>query len=465
MHYKKIISFVLYFCFSFSQNLLAEEPTLTVKPLAHNKMEVTLPPQEDPESWTYTKHLFNSINSRDLMGMDPESLESFLLEPRNFYKSRMKSLFKKITVKNRKMVFSDVKTRKIYFLKNHESHYLIYINKVPNPRDPLDYRVIQVEKVLKLTPQNMPVYFAVLTDEPYIQAYKAEEFPDSYGAPSISKIKNSIRSFQSASRCGGFFVSNEGHFLTAFHCLANILKSLDLAEIKYTGSFPGIRKSGGIRNQNKEFRNVELIDYSHPKRSYKVYSSRLAGVNNSKVAKLIGLGGGWDPNHTSLSQREVYNGDWALLKYDVQSDDCISTNDIVTEGERAFAFGYPRRSLITGNNLQGKPLFVSVGEVVSNFQSQYPFIMLKGNEFAFSVYDRAVTSARFRMVGFAAKGMSGGPVLNNNFEAIGLTTLILPLAYNIVSEAMMPLRISEIKSQLAQQLGSSALNEVFDCQP
>ncbi len=465
-----LFQFLFFISYIFCHNAGASVDFISVDVSSPTSIKVSLntPVSSGGELWQFNTHLFENYSPLDYDNIDFQDLENYLLQPQIFYRSKSDFRFYKVRTFERQFEVLDIKSgKKIILLKNHSLFYLILTEKVLSAQGLLELQKMKAPRVIELTEKNMPRYFKKLENQPFFKAYNIERFPEKkFPMQNINTIKSSVRKFDRLS-CSGFFVSNEGHFLTALHCISAMLENLDFVQSLTTGAGNELRRIGGLLAPSANYLGATLEDFSKPLTPDLVYSASLAGLTSLPTPKILAIGAGWFPgqpreNSIPAVKKAFSGGDWALLKYDTQTT-CLKTSGQSPVGEQTFGLGYPAKDLNNGMPNVNRKLFVSVGEVVPSFQSQYPYILTKGGAASFAYYDQIMTEEKLSVLGLSNIGMSGGPILNSESDVIGMTSTALPLYLSPSSEGSMPIKISHIKHEIKELLGDQKTQEVFKC--
>ncbi len=280
-------------------------------------------------------------------------------------------------------------------------------------------------------------------------------------------IRASYRLEDDTSTCSGSFVSRDGYFLTANHCVSACLEDAHALVQEAHGerwvSFEVKPKAAKGRVCGKHFIQV--------------------GGQRLEKPQLVATGPGYamfdDFKALDMSREEVLkyqaiNRDFAILKFKLPRGmqvDCVpvATRPVAT-GDRVWLVGFPGPAERPGGwSSDGNSQRVSYGKVVKD---------VRGNEFyAERKVPPGLLDTLARIYGqpelFASSldtfpGNSGSTVLNAQGQAVGVYTSLAtpdeePFAKKYYANASIALRMGDILAGARDTLGTAKLTEVFNC--
>lgn len=287
---------------------------------------------------------------------------------------------------------------------------------------------------------------------------------------------------QSAGSCSGVFISDEGHFLTAFHCLqgltnsrGNFLESLGYHGIEsksWTDFVAGGRRTPG---------DIRISKVSLGKTGLRTFEQQ-TGIG------IVLLGAGFPrfgvPNETeldeeTLSNYQSLNEDFAILKMPAASAaryGCtVLAKEEPVDGTWLAAHGYSRVNLPPDTPYWETPAKMSQGRSVELAEADFVPVcqdlgaIVELNENPHRLYESWKqtwdSKTSFSMTGEGLPGMSGGPVLNANDELVGISSAAGNFVYLSDSTPFIgATRATFVREQAQAILGADAAKRVFNCE-
>ena len=278
------------------------------------------------------------------------------------------------------------------------------------------------------------------------------------------------------SNCSGQFISRDGYFLTALHCM-------DLNPEVWNALGANRQKDGDIswmtiRNQSPEnvsmhFRaevpGIGLVD--RPARVVVLGKGFTAGFPEYITEK------GWDLSPASIQLVREYSEDFMILKVDLDGKHapCMPVSDRAPKArDRVWAIGYPEAAKrLNGKNSDGESQYVTFGSVFSSYRSNFQLKSLGLSEAAFAELDQMLISpGRFLHNADAWVAMSGGMVINDSGEMVGtiagspVATMFrdFPQGDSVFNDvATDSVTSTSVRKIVFEKLGAQKVSEIFSC--
>jgi len=222
--------------------------------------------------------------------------------------------------------------------------------------------------------------------------------------------------------CAGVWISNQGHLLTALHCL-------DVDDFIY---------ERGDFHQNNQMQWISLFKEARSPESLYLDNVDIHWKGEVYASpQVILLGAGrlverptWYPwpyndlsSETVATMAEYSSQDYAILKVDLKTP-CLHNGSSHQTGQRVFSFGYPSR--MRDHSPREDELFMAQGELLSGHEQSS---FLQGLSAPLSGGQLKQLDQMFLPEGVllttldSSCGMSGGPVINDQGQLVGINQL------------------------------------------
>jgi hypothetical protein len=144
-----------------------------------------------------------------------------------------------------------------------------------------------------------------------------------------------------------------------------------------------------------------------------------------------------------------FNEDYIILKFPVtESVKCLKLAEDIVDGEPLWSFGYMK-------DLSSNKSFFSVSTGPAALKPSN--LYAKGNLSGIPIEEYLFDWSKMAVGGFPiGSGMSGGPIVNQNGEVVGINSI----SYSGFS--IFPL-MTYIKSNVAKALGNEKMQSIFNC--
>lgn len=324
------------------------------------------------------------------------------------------------------------------------------------------------------------IIFSIL--HPAIFSYAAtsseSEFVSPRSVPEMDQPKNYDKALSAAvmigNECSGVYISNSGHILTAFHCVANMIES------------------GIERNMIPEFRTPIVSRNDKPLKSYARWAigenGKHAPIDQDLFGNVIAIGSGYyhSLNHYTAVKKNAslfedwmkkdYGppGDFAILKVEKTGTPCVKiSNKNANVGEKVFSLGFPGDRIPDSPN--GELWAFSKGQITRGIEDNFGFASLISKvpeekrlpivSFFKRVMDRPGTFAATVDIN---SGSSGSPVLNFDGELVGIINAAelfgLDDSVQYFPGVTQGVTISKIRDEFTIFLGERGFKEAFNCE-
>jgi hypothetical protein len=275
--------------------------------------------------------------------------------------------------------------------------------------------------------------------------------------------------------CSGTFVSNDGVFITARHCLQSCLVDLGAVVVTTTSSAP-----------NSEYMQIDP-DKIRGNTCKMLFD--LGDITVPVTAKILatGMGDIMNPTATLAGNPKKYlelidsgigpgSGDFIVLK--LQTSQTIACVPLATKAatpkDRVWTFSFPGiTNRGDGFDSNGTSLYISYGPVRGGHaDSEYPPILKSSQEFRQGVTEDVANY--FLKVLFDLKyaiwsdldttpGSSGGSILNEGGELVGINTQSFSNTTAYYAGSSVGLSIEWIKSEIKFLYPEVDLDKTFGC--
>jgi hypothetical protein len=288
------------------------------------------------------------------------------------------------------------------------------------------------------------------------------DLPASHNEPWLRSVAQASQPLKlgGATECSGQFISSDGYYLTAFHCITDScppskLGAIDLgwnAEMSYS-----VLKITDETPRNFVCQGLSVGRYHDPEL---VYTGHGFSMHSSDDVAAL-------PKNIQ-NEMQKYNDDVAILKFKVPKNvPCVQrAPDELHNGEPLWLIGYPAATPLmrdVGCLPDGQTQLVSFGQDIENIMAytaldtdlsrsqQTDLSLIFGSHYFSSSFDGTfgdsggmVLNKRGELVGIVSQGHSAGP----GFTAYG----------NILS-----VRINDVYRELVRVAGSQKATQVFSC--
>lgn len=261
--------------------------------------------------------------------------------------------------------------------------------------------------------------------------------------------------------CSGAFISNSGHYMTALHCLKNLLPKEKIEIFKGNPKFGGIE---GLRVLNPKSKILLQSPNEHgwfQREDLKVHT---ASVEISGMGAYLQFANPTDLHNLSSSDRDKLsqlNQDFVILKFDLPKEvKCLKMAATeISSSVEASIYGYSDRILNSSTRFVGViHLYHSEGTL---FDSNNPSV-LGTFEQSQGMYNSSIVALSAIPV---FPGMSGSPMLNHQNEILGVAVVGFYGEQEDwqESKASMLVKSSFIKKYVEKNLGFKKSSEIFNC--
>lgn len=271
--------------------------------------------------------------------------------------------------------------------------------------------------------------------------------------------------------CSGAFISNEGHFITAAHCMPITFNEQKFEQFGATVSIPTPAaldrvmrwqiSNSSSRKQTQVLAKFKILAFGKGILDFSsLFDSMLRAPEATKTLLASGFG---------------YSEDYAIIKFDDIKSDCVKiSKKSVVEGDGVWTLGFPINKGGSGRMHWKTSPAVSFGKVTAGIQN---------NESARKVLNRyspvqkaEILSAleAVRNPGLITStldgvgGLSGAPVFNEQGELVGVLNSgnLMGGADNLdhyVEGVAQSANIRHIVESTTASLGHEAAAEIFNC--
>jgi hypothetical protein len=264
---------------------------------------------------------------------------------------------------------------------------------------------------------------------------KPGQLPDAVVRASRNAIK-----IDNLGTCTGFFISNDGYFMTAMHCVADFIRD----ELEIISDPMMMSKVARLREPVENIRMTEIEGV----RRFRVFGS--------SPPTLIATGTGFidsppnpdtavSPTDGDRERLESVLEDFAIVKIDIEQPvECLAIAK-PEAGEDLYAFGYEA--------MHGDRLMVSTGNLFDQPAKMFEAGLVDYVPLIDALFDW--TKLRAASVK-GVPGMSGGPIINAKGQAIGLNEI------RVEGVSLVP-NIDWIRSKVSRDLGPAIVKKIFNC--
>ncbi len=271
----------------------------------------------------------------------------------------------------------------------------------------------------------------------------------------FNKIVNATHLIQYG--CTGSFVSNQGHMITALHCLEFF--------------FPKHVEEGAYKPSPRRWEYFFGREDSYWPGNH-VYPGPLKEflLNGKNLdAEVVFTGERYGVNYLDNMTAQ----DFALIKVDVDEQvDCIKTpSRSVRQREELWALGYPAGYIERyGNEVgDGQSLKVSTGKVDFTLaQSLGHMIDFLTDNTERDFQDVFADVAEYQKTTYLAmvdvdEGMSGGPLVNREGKLMGIVSMAMPAHFSKLERKVSIVDVLSAKRIMGQFLDHQEIAEIFSC--
>lgn len=279
-------------------------------------------------------------------------------------------------------------------------------------------------------------------------------------------VEKSFKAYlgEGAYRCSGQFISKQGHFLTALHCLSsnpNLLRTLGIEErIDENLYYWQVRVK---YPQNAFIPQVTLRD--HLGRDF--FSGR---------AQVVAMGAGMTTARPVPFQGEIeisnelqniyaqFDGDYIIIKLPIETSRLclVGSSSAIIEREALWGIGHPAKTMREDfANSDGESLFITQGMADLSMQHNGFGNILDPEDF--DRYYACYMTPNRRVVDMDAfSHMSGGMVINNQGELAGIIVGTQSNKYMYRSSSTEIQSYMAVRSLVQEEAGFIAL-DTFQC--
>lgn len=275
--------------------------------------------------------------------------------------------------------------------------------------------------------------------------------------------------------CSGTFVSNDGVFITARHCLQTCLEGLGAVVVTPTSEVP-----------NSEYMQIDP-ERVRGKKCRTLFA--LSDISVPVTAEILatGMGDIMNPVSTIAGNPEKYfqlinsgigpgSGDFIILKAETTKMlTCVPlATKVPTPNDRIWTFSFPSKTNRgDGFDSDGTSLYISYGAVRSGHaDSGYPPLIQSSQTFKKGLNEETATA--FLKALFDLKysiwsdldtvsGNSGGSILNADGELVGINTMSYSNPATYYPGSSVGLNIEWIKSDIKFLYPELDFDKTFNC--
>ncbi|MBX2987327.1 MAG: trypsin-like peptidase domain-containing protein [Bdellovibrionaceae bacterium] len=273
----------------------------------------------------------------------------------------------------------------------------------------------------------------------------------------IARATPALRILNLRQACSGFFISNDGYFLTAAHCVKHILPRIALHlqdgrdELSGTMAFSFFSRTPDLVLDPGD--QGFLAQDIAPQKPQLVFAGEGFLVTYPSRDSLRRL----PPDSAAWQWLRRWNDDFVILKFSGQDFSCIPFNPPAAKPTATVTLlGY---SLLQPNRL-GNHFYPRL------YLSQAPSAprQEEARRAMIGVYDRVFSDDSVDFVGASIlAGMSGGPVLNEHGLLLGVTTLGFAVDPTQASDRAGYVRVEKIRELLKERFGEKDAGRFFSC--
>lgn len=293
-----------------------------------------------------------------------------------------------------------------------------------------------------------------------------------YGVPDL-KRKTIVDGIGS---CSAAWISEDGYFLTALHCITGVLA--------LTGYLEFVPIGLSTRTPMVTYR----VKHRQPKLDDIPFLIEIDGTTaQPATANLIAVGSGfssgldfyketefWEVLERETPAIRMLSQDYAILKVNLAKGNkvpCLSMQENLFERGDVWALGYPGRTrrprLGLYNNTNGREKVVTYGKLMVDIEHS-PFwkpILEKVDSEKRTLVKASQALADILLSNAdAMNGMSGGPTINERGEIIGVNSRASVMSRTqFVPDTTYSVRASSIVIDIEGMLGEEKKKEVFNC--
>lgn len=241
-----------------------------------------------------------------------------------------------------------------------------------------------------------------------------------------------IKSSRTEDKCSGFFVSEDGYYVTALHCLEECLRIND----QYPHSDPSNDYDHPGPIQSSEFHKIFQVSPLSAKKQIVCPDLHMTFPGGKwetyGQAEVVAIGQGWatvkNDGIDQLSEKEFELlkqsiDDYAILKFKVDRKlNCLSIGSLPNAEKPIWTLGFPTlTSREEGFNSDGRSRYSSIGNTRSTILEDTFLQSLEMTPLDWSRQQALTSHPKYLlMTNDVVSQMSGGAVLNEDGNAVAL---------------------------------------------
>ncbi len=382
--------------------------------------------------------------------------------------------------------FAFAKKNNFIWVRSKDFNFLVLITPGTDACDKISF------KVQSAFTKDLPKFQKVLLAAPTQKIYKAKDMPKDLEPKNFKQVADSMRSY-AQQNCSGTFISTDGYYLTALHCIGPVLEKMKKAKVlswPLTTEDPGLNANFAARTIVPILpldKNMKVSSTADPS-----MSAKLMGIEDGEpLIAAIGTSGftirpsieHWSEYPESMRQFFILNDmDWVILKYDLKDKKvpCTRLANLNSNfGDPLWAMGFPAKDISQPSEFSNKnrELFVSLGHHRKDYTELAPHLGFIGEYIHDSEYfishlaTNQMLNNELSILSdhLATAGMSGGPLINEEGELTGVlfeashrykTAEYSSLYTNTMLRSI---RSDVIQKEVIKQVGDVKSNAIFSC--